>query len=169
LGLAPTFSIPDAASMSEPVTTLPPNLSWHGFLRRYVAAILLLNLIWEFAQLPLYTLWREGSVMARIYGPLHCTVGDVMIASLALMAALLILGNSRWPQSRYAAVATASICLGLAYTGYSEWVNVYVRKSWGYSDLMPTIAGIGLSPLLQWLVIPSAIFAFLSNRAQQHS
>jgi hypothetical protein len=41
-------------------------------------------------------------------------------------------------------------------------MNVYVRRSWAYSELMPAVplAGyrIGLSPLLQWIVVPAAAF-----------
>lgn len=34
---------------------------WLMVLRRYVVAIALGNLSWEFAQLPLYTIWHEGT------------------------------------------------------------------------------------------------------------
>jgi hypothetical protein len=150
--------------MSDPSNSLHSSLPWHGFLRRYVAATFALNLIWEFAQLPLYALWKSGSAGALVTSPLHCTVGDAMIATLVLIVALLILGNSRWPQDRYGVVATAAVALGFTYTVYSEWMNVYVRKSWGYSELMPTVVGIGVSPLLQWLIIPTAVFAYLRDR-----
>jgi hypothetical protein len=42
----------------------------------------------------------------------------------------------------------------MAYTSWSEWYNVYRVGSWRYTELMPTIFGIGLSPLLQWLILP---------------
>jgi len=55
--------------------------------------------------------------------------------------------------------------LGIAYTAYSEWQNVYVRHAWSYSDAMPLIQvgsiAIGLSPLLQWIVAPGVAFATL--------
>ena len=154
--------------MSDPPTRLYSDLSWHGFLRRYVAASFGLNLFWEFAQLPLYTLWHGGSADALVFAPLHCTAGDVFIASLTLLGSILILGNSQWPRQSYVAVATATVVAGLAYTVYSEWLNVYVRTSWGYSDLMPVVLGLGLSPILQWLLIPTAVFAYLSQREQTH-
>ncbi len=28
---------------------------------------------------------------------------------------------------------------GLVYAGFSEWLNVSVRRSWSYSELMPVI------------------------------
>ena len=42
----------------------------------------------------------------------------------------------------------------MAYTVWSEWHNVYRTGSWGYAAGMPLIFGIGLSPLLQWLILP---------------
>jgi hypothetical protein len=46
----------------------------------------------------------------------------------------------------------------VGYTALSEWINTIARGSWAYSALMPVIRlggfEIGLSPLLQWLVIP---------------
>jgi len=44
------------------------------------------------------------------------------------------------------------------YTIFSEWLNIVVRASWAYSPLMPVVhlINIGLSPLLQWIVIPAA-------------
>ena len=141
------------------------NLTWHSFLLRYVAAIAALNLFWEFAQLPFYTLWRNGSVNDLVFAPLHCTLGDVFIGSLALLAAVLILGNSQWPLERYRCVAAGAVLIGLIYTCYSEWVNVYIRKSWAYSDLMPLIPTlkIGLIPFSQWLIIPCTVLAYLRS------
>ena len=58
-----------------------------------------------------------------------------------------------------------TIAFGLAYTVFSEWLNVVVRAAWAYADWMPIIpiAGlrIGLSPLLQWIVVPGAAFAIM--------
>ena len=48
-----------------------------------------------------------------------------------------------------------AVALGWVYTAISEHVNT-VRGAWRYSDLMPIVPGVnvGLSPLLQWLVVP---------------
>lgn len=57
-----------------------------------------------------------------------------------------------------------TIIIGIGYTVYSEWVNTAVRKTWQYSNLMPTlpVLGTGLSPFIQWLIVPS--IAFLAVR-----
>ena len=48
----------------------------------------------------------------------------------------------------------------------AEWLDVEVRRSWAYSDLMPVLPplGTGLSPVLQWVVIPSAAL-WMARRA----
>lgn len=132
-------------------------------MRRYLIAVSLLNLVWEVLQLPLYSLWHETGPATIIFSVLHCTLGDVVIASLALFGSVLILGNSSWPSERYTRVGVAAVLIGVAYTGFSEWLNVFVRKSWAYSGAMPLIpvVGIGISPLLQWVMIPSAVLARL--------
>jgi len=40
-------------------------------------------------------------------------------------------------------VAALAISLGFAYTVFSEWLNVYVRQSWGYDPVMPTVTILG--------------------------
>jgi hypothetical protein len=47
--------------------------------------------------------------------------------------------------------------LGLAYTIWSEWFNTGIKGAWEYARSMPTIAGIGVTPMLQWVVLPPLI------------
>ena len=44
-----------------------------------------------------------------------------------------------------------TVALGIAYTIFSEWLNIVERKSWAYSPLMPSVSilKMGLSRLLQ--------------------
>ena len=50
------------------------------------------------------------------------------------------------------------LAAGLGFTVFSEWVNVYVTGAWDYQPTMPLVAGIGLTPLLQWVVVPTLMF-----------
>jgi len=111
------------------------------------------HLLWEIAQFPLYTIWRDGTRGHILLAPMHGTVGDLFISAAALMAALAILGDGRWPKQAYLRVGIAVVLFGL---GYSEWINAEVRHTWAYSNLMARAPplGTGLSPLLQWLVVP---------------
>ena len=86
--------------------------------------------------------------------------GDLLIATSALVLALIAFGRPDWPARGFAPVATAAILIGLGYTVFSEWLNTEIRRSWAYAELMPVLPflGTGLSPLAQWIVIPSAAF-----------
>lgn len=134
--------------------------TWLTALRRYLAAIALGNLLWEFAQLPLYTIWHEGSTGEILFAAIHCTGGDILIASMALLGALVIAGNALWPRARFRPVAVIAIVGSLAYTVFSEWLNTEIGGSWAYTELMPQLPliGSGVSPLAQWIVVPLAAF-----------
>ncbi len=132
-------------------------------LRRYFSVIALLNLVWEFAHMPLYTLWSTGTAGEIAFAAVHCTVGDILIAMSALMLSLLFFGAG-WPLERHAVhrVVVLTMVVGVGYTVFSEWLNIVVRKAWTYSELMPIVPVIdaGLSPLLQWIIIPGLAFAW---------
>jgi hypothetical protein len=131
---------------------------WLRVLRVYAGASALGHLAWEILHLPLYTLWTTGTSSEKAFAVGHCTAGDIMIATLSLLAALVVFGTSPWPAERAGMVFAAVLIIGLSYTIFSEWLNTTVRASWAYSEAMPTlpVIGTGLSPLLQWIVVPSA-------------
>ena len=139
--------------------------AWLSFLRRYIALMALGNLVWEFAHMPLYTLWETGTPREIVLAALHCTGGDMLIALAALVAALFLFGNGFWPAQSYDRVAAAAIAIGLAYTLFSEWLNIEIRATWAYSDLMPVIPFLdaGLSPVAQWIVLPGLAFWWLNR------
>jgi hypothetical protein len=136
-------------------------------LRNFMIASVLGHLIWEAAQLPLYTIWAEGTAWQIAFAAVHCTGGDVLIAALSVLAALLMFGRG-WPSDRAAFrnVMAAAIVLGVGYAVFSEWLNVNVRGSWVYSAWMPQLPplGTGLSPVLQWVAVPILAFKWTSRR-----
>lgn len=136
-------------------------------IARYLIVIALGNLVWEAAQIPLYTIWIDGTSTQIGYALLHCTVGDVLIGAITLAAALILWRARSWPRNASWQVATTTIVLALAYTIFSEWLNIEVRRSWAYRDIMPTLPwlGTGLSPLLQWGIVP--LLAFWYARSGQ--
>jgi hypothetical protein len=143
---------------------------WPTALRRYLVASLALHLVWEIVQLPLFTIWRTGTLKQQAFAIAHCTVGDLMIAGLTLLVALAVLAKSDWPRSGSRLVWLMTLLLGAGYTVYSEWLNVSVRGNWAYSEWMPTIPliGTGLAPLLQWVVIPTLAQWVTIGRASWH-
>ena len=135
---------------------------WLRAFRVYLSVIMIGNLTWETIQLPLYTIWSTGTWREQTFAVVHCTLGDLLIALSVLVLALLLIGRASWPNERFWAVALLATILGVAYTGFSEWLNVVVRASWSYSEYMPVVwlfgFDVGLSPLLQWVVVPAAAF-----------
>ena len=128
-------------------------------MRSYVLSTAGLNLLWEVAHLPLYTLWLTGSTQEIMVAVLHCTAGDAVIAISALTLALVLRATADWPNQRYLPVSVFAVVFGLIYTIYSERINIS-SGAWTYSDLMPIIPwlDVGLTPVLQWIVIPSFCF-----------
>lgn len=125
---------------------------------RYLPWLAGLNLAWEIAQLPLYTLWREAPAAWIAFSVAHCTLGDVMIGSAALFLALIATRAGAPAQWRWGLLASLVALAATGYTAFSEWLNTAVLRSWSYSGLMPTVEivgiEIGVSPLLQWIAIP---------------
>lgn len=121
------------------------------------ALAFVLNLAWEIAHARLYTIWAEMDRLSVAWALLHCSVGDVMIALALFALAGMALRRADWPASRPVAGGVLVVIGAMAYTAWSEWYNVYRAASWGYSASMPLIFGIGLSPLLQWLVLPPVL------------
>ena len=132
-------------------------IDWPQALRRYLGVSVVAHLIWEVLQLPLYTVWTTGTLAQQAFAVIHCTLGDAMIAGLSLLVALALFARATWPNTGVVRVFAVCLVIGVAYTVYSEWLNVSVRRSWAYSDLMPVVPvlGTGLAPLLQWLVVPT--------------
>lgn len=129
---------------------------WMGALRRYLLFAAIAHLIWEFAHLPLYTIWLTGMPGELAFAAVHCTGGDILITLNTIRLSLCVFGGADWPRHRVGRVLARAVAFGVAYTIFSEWLNIEVRESWPYRDLMPVIPLIdaGLSQILQWVFIP---------------
>ena len=129
---------------------------WLATIRAYLAVMLVSNLAWELAQLPLYTIWQDKPVSESLLAGLHCTLGDVVVAGAILTAALAVTGQPGWPRIGFANASVVTAAFGAAATIYLERLNTRVWRSWSYSELMPVIPWIevGLLPLLQWIILP---------------
>lgn len=151
---------------------MPPiSLVRRQTLVMFAAVMAIGHLAWEIAHVQLYTLWLTGTWSEISYDVIHCAAGDVVIASVCLGGALVLFGRSGWPDQDYAKVAVATIIASLCYTVFSEWLNVEVRAAWAYRDIMPLLPpfGTGLTPLLQWIIVPIAAFLWASpNRNEFH-
>jgi hypothetical protein len=132
--------------------------AWRLIAHGYLPWFAVLNLAWEAAHVRLYTLWNEAEPAYIAFSVLHCTLGDVLIGACALLLALILGREASLAEWRWGRIAVLVTILGAGYTVFSEWMNLTILRSWTYSEAMPRIelAGIdiGLSPLLQWLLLP---------------
>lgn len=128
------------------------------FLRWAVLAFVLHG-IWEVAQLPLYTLWDDPDRWRVTRYVLHCLAGDVLIAATTYLLTAIVFRDLDWSRRRPWPAGAFLLTVGLAFTVASEWYNVYVVGGWAYKDIMPLVAGIGLTPLLQWVIVPLLMIA----------
>ena len=138
-----------------------------GCALTWTLLLLGLNLIWEVAQLPLYAMGRYSEWPALGYAVLHCTLGDAGMALGAYLIAALLTGTPRWPLHRPLAGIAVALIAGESYTLWAEWHNVYVLRSWAYAAGMPTLWGIGVAPIAQWLVLPVLALTILRYRYRQ--
>jgi hypothetical protein len=140
-----------------------------GPLRSWIALAIGLaaigHILWEAAQLPLYTLWRTGTPREIAFALVHCTAGDILITTLTLAAAAALARLFCWRPFGWRMLFTA-IAVGTGYTIFSEWLNVEIRRGWSYTAAMPVLPfiGTGLTPLLQWLIVPSLALAIIGHR-----
>jgi hypothetical protein len=130
-------------------------LSWAGLA-------LVLHLLWEIGQLPFYQL--PPDLNFRLYAVLHCTLGDVLIATFTFCGTAALMRSWNWPVRAPWCGGLLMVTAGIIYTGFSEWYNVYRMANWTYASRMPLIAGMGLTPLLQWLLVPSLMLVIVHWR-----
>jgi hypothetical protein len=143
----------DHAGQSHPQG--PPGLLARGGLWATLAFVL--NMAWEVAQVRLYSIWDEADGSSVAWALFHCTLGDVLIALALFALAGIVLRRANWPVSRPWTGGAMVVAGALAFTAWSEWYNVYRVGTWGYAASMPMIFGIGLSPLMQWLIVPPVL------------
>lgn len=145
-----------------PFPQITETRNWLVALRRYLVFSAVAHLLWEIAHLPLYTIWLTGTPGELVFAAVHCTGGDILITLSTFVLALLLFGTPAWPQANLGRVLAAELLFAVGYTIFSEGLNIEIREVWAYRDLMPVIPVIdaGLSPVLQWVVIPIAAYAF---------
>jgi hypothetical protein len=173
LGLFTLFSIAILALLTqflrrrpmEPTTELKSPLPkssklWHSVPEIQLMMLALpLELLWEVAQFPLYTVWHEGDWNYILYGLAHCTLGDLIILLAAYWVVALLNRDRNWHLNTVLPNGALFVVLGAVYTVYSEIMNVRIKGTWDYTELMPIVpvVDIGAMPFLQWILVPPVL------------
>jgi len=122
----------------------------------------LLHFVWEFIQAPTYT---DMATMAHWDGIKLCTsatIGDVGFALTAFWTTSVLSKSRAWLENVVLWQALCFVAVGIALTVGFEYYYTNISLRWTYSELMPLVPpfGTGLSPLLQWLIIPPLVLWF---------
>lgn len=128
-----------------------------------VVATLTLHFAWEMLQAPAFADFA-GSTWAGTARCFAAAVGDVLLATGAYVITALAFRGAAWPVRRgWILPAATWIGLGvLATIAIERWA--LSRGRWAYGPEMPLVFGIGLLPLLQWIVVPALTLALLRAR-----
>lgn len=79
---------------------------------------------------------------------------DALMAAAVFLAIGFLLRNWQWAKSFNRGWVMLWIVLPV-WQATVEYYSVYIAQRWAYAEAMPLIFGIGLSPILQMLILPS--------------
>jgi hypothetical protein len=115
----------------------------------------LLHLVWEFMQVPLFAGMPSAGHWATIEVCLQATVGDAVIAVTAFWGVAALTRSRAWILTPTGTQLLAFVGIGVV-TIAMELLATQVLGRWVYSPTMPIvpIVNVGLSPLLQWMIVP---------------
>ena len=139
------------------VTLRAPELvvAMHAFLMHFA---------WEMLQTPFFAGMSDMKHWPATLMCLKATLGDVIITLVAMSLAGLAARDRGWFLGPNIPSLGTYLGVGLGSTIALE-LHALRTGRWVYSALMPTVPGlgVGLVPLLQWIVIPLAT-AFVVRR-----
>ncbi len=120
--------------------------------------------MWEWMQSPFYQ--DISTDFNRIvWFRIHCSLIDVLIVLGSAAFVTVIRRKLDWFVSLKIGDFALLSAGGALYTAVSEYVNVEELQRWGYSPLMPRVPllGIGVIPILQWLLLPALVLLLTKN------
>ncbi len=119
----------------------------------------LAHFIWEMLQVPWFSGMMEASHGAVVWLCTRATGGDVLILLAGFWLASIVRGHRRWLLRGERKPAVIVIVTGVVVTVALEWLATGPLDRWSYAGSMPVVPliGVGLAPLLQWLLLPPLI------------
>ncbi|MBI4992376.1 MAG: hypothetical protein HZB99_04125 [Candidatus Harrisonbacteria bacterium] len=117
----------------------------------------LLNFAWEISQMRFYSPLGMGSLdNYNDFVKIHWEVSlkDALVVVVAYLLIGFLIRNWQWVKTFNSGWIILSMALPL-WQGIIEYYSVYMYSRWAYTGTMPLLFGIGLSPLLQMLILPS--------------
>ena len=134
---------------------------WSSMARLSGAAVAI-NFAWEMAQMALYA--STGSWLQDSLGCLTASLGDGGMILIIWGTGALLFRRPDWfrrPRvSGYAVMLTMGVILAVAFE-----MSALRTGRWAYGPSMPRLpmmAGLGLLPMLQMVILPPVIFTVVS-------
>lgn len=106
----------------------------------------LLNVVWEMLHSQLYTTCLNQAWTKNIPLLLKMSVKDGLWIVLFYAASVFLFGN--WNIFGDVAQLVFFVALGLAFGFIDESISIGLKR-WEYAPAMPTIFGVGITPLLE--------------------
>jgi hypothetical protein len=126
----------------------------------------LLNLPWELAQVPLFAGMPTARHWTAVLACGRATLGDVAIALAGFWAVAAVVGTPRWVLAPTRGGVLGFTAAGVAITIGMERLATGPLGRWAYAERMPIVplVDVGLSPLLQWVVLPPLVVWFVHRQ-----
>lgn len=120
-----------------------------------------LHYVWEFLQVPTYAGMAELNHWEGVKVCTSATVGDVGFALTAFWVTSAASRTRFWIAAPRVWQIAVFVAVGIGLTVGFEYYYTEVSNRWAYSELMPLVPplGTGLSPLLQWIVVPLLVLS----------
>ena len=120
-----------------------------------ISVTLVLHFTWEMLQAPVFAPFA-GSVWAGTIRCFQAGLGDLLLASGAYVVTAFVFRRPMWLVQGEGWFTPAATWIAVSLLGtvvFERWAIESGR--WRYGPDMPTLLGIGLLPLLQWLIVPA--------------
>lgn len=129
----------------------------------------LINYPWENLQAPLFAGMKAAAHWNAVKACTQASLGD---ATIMLLAYLGVAGAKRdrwWFRSPSSGPLIGFVGIGVIITFLTEYLaTTSVNPNWGwrYANSMPVLPliGLGLTPLLQWLLLPPIAIWFVRRQ-----
>jgi len=121
-----------------------------------------INFVWEMAQMPLYKnmLWNLDTT----FFCLAAGFGDAVMILIIFFSVALLLRKISWLINLTLSKTILTLLIGFIIAVIVERIAL-ADNMWSYSELMPIIPfGVGLSPILQMLLLPLLVFNLTKNK-----
>ena len=96
---------------------------------------------------------------------LQATLGDMALVLVGFWLSCLVTRTRHWSVRADARAIAVWPGTGLFLTVTIEFLSTGVLDRWKYAAAMPRLPllGTGLTPLVQWIVVPMIVFLYMSR------